>query len=80
MPGVVILDEVVAALFQWREDCHLIGIPMVKFLLPLAPEQIFIISLTSPSQLETQVEFHCRIDRRIIVEGRLEISIPRSSG
>jgi 3-hydroxyacyl-[acyl-carrier-protein] dehydratase len=43
VPGVVILDEVAAALAEWRKDCQLTGIRAVKFVLPLKPEQPFTI-------------------------------------
>ena len=46
VPGVVILDEVLAALIEWRQDSQLTGIRMVKFLAPLQPEQAFTISLS----------------------------------
>ncbi|PYI54096.1 MAG: hydroxymyristoyl-ACP dehydratase, partial [Verrucomicrobia bacterium] len=39
VPGVVILDEIVAALTEWRKDSHLTVIRAVKFLVPLRPEQ-----------------------------------------
>jgi 3-hydroxyacyl-[acyl-carrier-protein] dehydratase len=74
VPGVVILDEVAAALAEWRAGCHLMGIRSAKFLLPLRPEQPFTICLTPVDGLETQVDFCCRIDARMIVEGSLEIS------
>jgi len=41
VPGVVILDEILAALTEWREDSHLTVIRAVKFLVPLKPEQPF---------------------------------------
>ncbi len=47
VPGVVILDEVIAALVEWRENSQLTGIRMVKFLAPLKPEQAFTISLSA---------------------------------
>jgi 3-hydroxyacyl-[acyl-carrier-protein] dehydratase len=74
VPGVVILDEVAAALAEWRAGCHLMGIRSAKFLLPLGPEQPFTICLTPVDGLETQVDFCCHIDARMIVEGSLEIS------
>ena len=46
MPGVVILDEVIAALAEWQQNSQLNGIRMVKFLAPLQPEQAFTISLS----------------------------------
>jgi 3-hydroxyacyl-[acyl-carrier-protein] dehydratase len=74
VPGVVILDEVAAALAEWRTGCQLTGIPSVKFLLPLKPEQLFTISLAAVKNSETAVEFCCRVKDRMIVEGRFQIS------
>ena len=74
VPGVVILDEVAAALAEWRKDCQLTGIPAVKFLLPLKPEQSFTISIVMAKDAGTDVDFHCRVKDRMIVEGRLQIS------
>jgi len=73
VPGVVILDEVAAALAKWRKDCQLTGIRAVKFVLPLQPEQPFTICLTAAKGAKTEVDFCCRIDGRMVVEGRLEI-------
>jgi len=73
VPGVVILDEVAAVLVEWRKDCQLTGIPAVKFLLPLKPEQSFTILLTMAKGNETNVDFSCRVQDRMIVEGRLQI-------
>ena len=74
VPGVVILDEILAALLEWREDCQLTGIRSVKFLVPLKPEQPFTISLSTGDQRAVEVDFCCRVKERIIVEGRLEVS------
>jgi 3-hydroxymyristoyl/3-hydroxydecanoyl-(acyl carrier protein) dehydratase len=73
VPGVVILDEVLAALVEWRKDCHLIGMRSVKFLVPLKPEQAFTIGFSLSNDHAGEVDFCCRIDDRLIVEGRLEI-------
>ena len=73
VPGVVILDEVVAALTEWRKDWQLMGIHAVKFLLPLKPDQSFTICLSVPRTTETEVDFCCRADGHMVVEGRLEI-------
>jgi 3-hydroxymyristoyl/3-hydroxydecanoyl-(acyl carrier protein) dehydratase len=74
VPGVVILDEVAAALAEWRKDCQLTDICAVKFVLPLKPEQPFTICLTAAKGAETQMDFSCHIDGRVGVEGRLQIS------
>ena len=38
VPGVVLLDRVAAALESWR-GARIVGLPQVKFLAPLLPEQ-----------------------------------------
>ena len=73
VPGVVVLDEVAAALAECRKGCRLIGIPFVKFFAPIKPEQLFVIALDA-SKNENQIDFCCRVDGRVVVEGRLEIS------
>jgi 3-hydroxymyristoyl/3-hydroxydecanoyl-(acyl carrier protein) dehydratase len=73
VPGVVILDEVLAALIEWRQDSHLTGIRMVKFLAPLQPEQAFTIAFTAKNERAAEVNFCCRTEDRVIVEGRFEV-------
>jgi len=73
VPGVVILDEILAALLEWSEECELTGIRSVKFLAPLKPEQPFTISFSADDQRAGEVDFYCRTKKRIIVEGRLEV-------
>ena len=72
VPGVVILDEVAAALHEWRKKCQLTGIRTVKFLAPLKPEQTFTICF-SPNAAAGEVNFCCRTGDRVIVEGQLEV-------
>jgi 3-hydroxyacyl-[acyl-carrier-protein] dehydratase len=67
VPGVVILDEVLAALMKWHEGSHVTVISAVKFLAPLKPDQPFVISLDSSGNAEGQIAFRCQ------VEGRLQI-------
>jgi 3-hydroxyacyl-[acyl-carrier-protein] dehydratase len=74
VPGVVILDEVLSALIEWRHDSELTGIRMVKFLAPLQPEQVFTIFLSTKDSRAAEVTFCCRLENRVIVEGQLEVS------
>ena len=74
VPGVVILDEVIAALAEWRENSQLSGIRLVKFLAPLQPEQAFTISLSLKNEHAAEVNFCCRAEDRVIVEGLLEVA------
>jgi 3-hydroxyacyl-[acyl-carrier-protein] dehydratase len=73
VPGVVILDEILAALTQWREDSDVTAISTVKFLVPLKPEQPFTVCLAASDHEEGQVAFHCHVEDRVIVEGRLQV-------
>ena len=69
-PGVVILDEIAAALAESRKSTRLVGIRFVKFLAPIQPGQLFTIAVDA---LENpQIDFCCRVDGRVVVEGRLE--------
>ena len=74
VPGVVILDEVLAALIEWRHDSQLTGIRLVKFLAPLQPEQVFTISFSAEKEDAAEINFCCRAGDRVIVEGRLEVA------
>jgi 3-hydroxymyristoyl/3-hydroxydecanoyl-(acyl carrier protein) dehydratase len=73
VPGVVILDEVLAALGEWRQGCQLTGVRTVKFLAPLGPEQPFTIYFSTEDEVADEVTFSCHVGDRIIVEGRLEL-------
>ena len=73
VPGVVILDEILAALTEWRAGSHVTAIRAVKFLGPLKPQQPFTICLSAGQDAEGEVDFCCRFDDRVIVEGRLQV-------
>ena len=73
VPGVLILDEVRAALHDWRKDYELAAIRTVKFLQPLKPEQQFTICLSANNDDPSEINFCCRIEGRVIAEGQLEV-------
>ncbi len=73
VPGVVILDEILGALDEWRQGCRLTGIRTVKFLVPLKPEQLFNIYFSTKDDDAGEISFSCRIADQIIVEGRFEV-------
>jgi 3-hydroxyacyl-[acyl-carrier-protein] dehydratase len=73
VPGVLILDEVLAALRDWQKDCQLTAIRTVKFLQPLKPGQPFTICLSTSNDDASRVNFSCRIEGHVIVEGQLEV-------
>jgi len=73
VPGVVILDEIADALHQCYPDAHLAGIPVVKFLAPLRPDQQFTIVLSNSEEKSDEIAFSCTSEDRIIAEGRFQI-------
>jgi 3-hydroxyacyl-[acyl-carrier-protein] dehydratase len=73
IPGVLILDEVLAALRGWHKDCQLAAIRTVKFLQPLKPDQPFTICFSASNDDPRKVNFCCRIEGRVIVEGQFEV-------
>jgi 3-hydroxyacyl-[acyl-carrier-protein] dehydratase len=73
VPGVVILDEVLAALDEWRKDCQVTGIRTVKFLVPLNPDEPFTIRFSASADGGGEVNFSCGVEDRTIVEGRLQV-------
>jgi 3-hydroxymyristoyl/3-hydroxydecanoyl-(acyl carrier protein) dehydratase len=75
VPGVLILDEVLDALGDWRKDYRLAAIRTVKFLRPLGPEQPFTIRFSADNDGAREVHFCCCVKRSVIVEGRLEVCL-----
>ena len=71
VPAVVIADEINVALTEWRHDYETVGINTLKFLAPLKPDQPFVISFSSETQLSDEVDVICRVEDRVIVRGRL---------
>jgi 3-hydroxymyristoyl/3-hydroxydecanoyl-(acyl carrier protein) dehydratase len=70
VPGVIILDEVLQAIADWRPAGRLLRMPTVKFLAPLRPEQAFTIRLVDADA--GRVRFEClREDGQLIVQGLL---------
>lgn len=76
VPGVVLLDEIQAALREWREGSRIRFIHAVKFLQPVKPDQHFTIFLADVS--DERIEFFCRIGETNAVEGRCEIASAHS--
>lgn len=68
VPGVVLLDEVLAALRAWQPGFALASLPSVKFLNPLRPGEPFSIRLEQASQ---DVRFECFTTEHILAKGTL---------
>lgn len=70
VPGVVILEEVVRAFEAWRPDQRPVGMPVVKFLAPLRPDEFFTIRFGKASA--HGIQFECvRDNGQPFVQGHL---------
>jgi len=74
VPGVVILDEILDVLNECHANARLTGIPVVKFLAPLKPDQVFTVRVSAIEQATDEIAFSCTSDGRVISEGRLQIA------
>jgi 3-hydroxyacyl-[acyl-carrier-protein] dehydratase len=74
VPGVVILDEVAQALAAWQPGLRSAGMPIVKFLAPLRPDQVFIIHLIEYSA--GGIRFECSRDDngQLLAQGRIAVA------
>jgi 3-hydroxyacyl-[acyl-carrier-protein] dehydratase len=79
VPGVVILQHVLAALDAELPGCRLAGLTRVKFLRPLRPGQRFTVGLQRRSA--GHVAFVCAIDGEPIARGQLQVAdVPDALG
>jgi 3-hydroxyacyl-[acyl-carrier-protein] dehydratase len=73
VPGVVILDEIAAALNECDAGARLTGIPTVKFLAPLEPDESLVIMLSETAEKPDEITFSCTSNGRVITEGRFQV-------
>lgn len=71
VPGVVILDAVLQALMDWKPDGRLMGMPTVKFLAPLYPQQVFTIRGVEAGPGRVRFECWRDDDGQLLVQGQL---------
>ena len=57
VPGVVVLDEVIEALQDWKPGAQSSGFTAVKFVMPLLPDEAFTISFTEMGK--RRAKFSC---------------------
>ncbi|MBE9519748.1 MAG: hypothetical protein IME97_01365 [Proteobacteria bacterium] len=72
VPAVVILNEVIAACNEWQPDLSISGLSSAKFVSPLRPEEVFSIYLDTTAK--NSMKFECRIEDKILVSGKLQIT------
>jgi len=73
VPGLVMLEEVTRAFEVWRPGSRVVGMPVVKFLAPLRPEQAFAIRFAESGI--GGVRFECiRNDGQTLARGNLTVA------
>lgn len=72
VPGVLLLDEVLHALSDWRPDICIAGFRSVKFLKPVRPECTFIIELDLIDN--RTAGFRCRLDDSTLATGQISLN------
>ncbi len=71
VPGVLILDEVLQTLEQWRGRVRLQSVVSVKFTSPLKPGITFSIKIHEDDN--SLIAFECRLDGTTLASGRLAV-------
>lgn len=71
VPAVVILERVMEQVLAAHPGQRISGLPQIKFLAPLAPEQVFEIHCTDGSG--DRINFYCDSDGERLVEGCLQL-------
>lgn len=69
VPGVVLLEEVIAALHKWIPGSRIKGLTAVKFLRPLKPDNRFTIDLQE--KVPGKITFNCRSEQQLLNTGTL---------
>ncbi len=71
VPGVVLLDRIIAAAQRACPGRRVAGLPAVKFLHPVRPEQDVAVHLT---QAGDRVAVSCTVDGREVLRGALTLA------
>jgi len=71
VPGVVLLDRVMAVLGEWLPGRKVVGLTHAKFLLPLKPDERFTVLLTR--RTSEHIQFECHLNGRRLAVGLLTL-------
>lgn len=72
VPGVVVLEQVIAAVQQALPEREVTGVRKMKFLRPLLPDQRC--SIVLAAERSGRLRFECRQDDALLAEGNLLLS------
>jgi 3-hydroxyacyl-[acyl-carrier-protein] dehydratase len=67
-PGVVLLNQVATAFARWHPHARITGLPQVKFVSPLLPEEAFVIHLSLNSADAARFTLH--VAARLVASGQ----------
>jgi 3-hydroxyacyl-[acyl-carrier-protein] dehydratase len=73
VPGVVLLDESFALILAARPRQTVLGLPGVKFIHPVLPEQIVTVTARETDEQTDQhtIAFTCAVGSRVVLRGSL---------
>jgi len=71
VPGVVLLDRVLAVLGEWLPGRKVVGLTQTKFFLPLKPDERFTVLLTR--RTSERIQFECHLNGRRFDAGLLTL-------
>jgi 3-hydroxymyristoyl/3-hydroxydecanoyl-(acyl carrier protein) dehydratase len=82
VPGVVLLDEAFALILAANPDRCVVGLPSVKFVRPVLPEQIVAVAWHDmPGADEARVSagrritFTCTVAAQVVLRGSLQLGV-----
>ena len=74
VPGVVLLDEVVALVQAALAAPGAVGLPAVKFVRPVLPEQVVTVCCGAPS--DGRIAFVATVDSHLVLRGSVQFGAP----
>lgn len=77
VPGAVLLAMVIETTERWHEGkARVKGMPAVKFLAPMRPDKVVMLSLMPISA--DLLKFECQMGETLIAAGSIEMAVSRS--
>lgn len=77
VPGVVLLNEVLAEQRRQLPQVHVTGIKKLKFLRMLFPNQAFTVEFSATAT--SNLRFKCRQDSTLLAEGNFTLEAPHGA-
>lgn len=76
VPGVVIIDEVIAVVGKWQPQAVIEGFNSVKFIQPLLPNEHFVVELNQTKS--NRIKFECKKTQQVFASGLMNINSEQS--